>query len=44
MNETKADELTSNLGAKVNLLVLFSRKKIISYIQNFENYPQLNWP
>jgi hypothetical protein len=44
MNETKADELTSNLGAKVNLLVLFSRKKTFSYLQDFENYPQLNWP
>ena len=44
MNETKADELTSNLGAKVNSLVLFSRKKMISYLHNFKNYPQLNWP
>ena len=43
MNETKADELTSNLGAKVNSLVLISRKKTNSYLQNFENYPQLNW-
>jgi hypothetical protein len=44
MNETKADELTSNLGAKVNSQFLFSRKKTISYLHNFENYPQLNWP
>ena len=44
MNETKADELTSNLAAKVNSLELFSRKKMIICLHNFKNYPQLNWP
>ena len=44
MKETMADELTSNLGAKVNLQILFSRIKRIIYLHYFKNYPQLNWP